>query len=412
MKKVLFVLLFLQQHHKIHHQYISLLTAHMVLSEDKYALISLNLPRIEESKLQIHDALFNNLFSHYTKFGQGEHSKKYKSIFQGFENINGIKEPIPDPNRFHCEELLDVFKYRPLKTPLAKQLTNAPTKTKKLLQYVMKGAGDIAKMIGGADMKVIYSSLLVSLPGGGNQAFHEDVHEELAKEKKVYAMIISLADSTRVDVDIGKGKERSVAIPAGYAMIFDAKNLTHRGVGYNEVNLRIYLKFAVDELSETGSGESEVVPQEVCLGCNKRISVKSKTHGEKCEKYHEIVLKYANAEAKQRVACNKQNNARKNKTRDKKRKSEVVCPGCNKRISVQLETHIKKCEKYHENILKYTNAEAKQRVAWFKQDNVRKNTNRNKMRKIEGQMIKGEKTKKGSIIREIGKIKKTEFVEV
>ena len=152
-------------------------------------------------------------------------------------------------------------------------------------------------------------------------------------------MIISLSDSTRVDVDIGKGIVRSVAIHAGYAMIFDAKNLTHRGVGYNDVNLRIYLKFGVNKLSKTASGESEVVPQEVCRGCNKRISVQLKTHGEKCEKYHEIVLNY-------------------------------------------------------------TNAEAKQRVAWFIQDNVRKNTNRNKMRKIERQRIKGEMAKKGSIIQE------------
>ena len=380
----------------------------MVLSEDKYAVIGLNLPHIEESKLQIHDALFKNLFSHYTKFGQGGHSKMYKSIFQGFENINGIKEPIPDPNRFHCEKLLDVFNYRPLKTPLAKQLTKAPTTSKKLLQYVMKGAVDIAKMIGGADMIVIYSSLLVSLPGGGNQAFHEDVHEDLAKEKKIYAMIISLSDSTRVDVDIGKGIVRSVAIHAGYAMIFDAKNLTHRGVGYNDVNLRIYLKFGVDELSDTASGESEVVPQEVCRGCNKRISVQLKTHGEKCEKYHEIVLNYTEAEAKQRVACNKQNNARKNKTRDKKRKSDVVCPGCNNCISVQLKTHIEKCEKYHVIVLNYTEAEAKQRVEWFQQNNGRKNIKR----KIERQRIKREKAKKGSIVQKNGKIRKTDYVEV
>ena len=159
----------------------------MVLSEDKYAVICLNLPPVKQSKFQIYDVLFNNLFRHYTQFGQGGHPTIYKSIFQGFENgkdIKGIKEPIPDPNRFHCEDLVGVFKYRQSKTPLPKTLLKAPTTTKRLLQYVMKGAEDIAKMIGGEDMKVIYSSLLVSKPGGVNQAFHEDVHEELALKKQ------------------------------------------------------------------------------------------------------------------------------------------------------------------------------------------------------------------------------------
>ena len=188
----------------------------MVLPEDKYAVIRLNLPPVEQSNAQICDVLHNKLFHHFTQFGQQKNSTVYKSLFQKFKNGNdekGIKEPILDPNRFHCEDLLGVFKYRQSKNHLAKKIKTAPTTTKRLLQYVVKGAEDIAKMIGGEDMMVIYSSLLVSKPGGVNQAFHEDVHEDHAPGQTVYAMIISLSDHTSVDADLGHGKEISVAIP-------------------------------------------------------------------------------------------------------------------------------------------------------------------------------------------------------
>ena len=227
-----------------------------------------------------------------------------------------------DPNRFHCEDLLGVFKYRQSKTHLAKKLKTAPTTTKRLLQYVMKGAEDIAKMIGGEDMMVIYSSLLVSKPGGANQAFHEDVHEEHASGQTVYAMIVSLSDHTSVDVDLGRGKEISVAIPSGYAMIFDAKDLTYRGVGYDNWNLRIYLKFGVQKLLNTVSGESEVVAWETCPGCGDRIRVQLKTNGEKCVPYNMNVLNYTEEDSIQRVEWNRLNRARKYKTKDKKRKIE------------------------------------------------------------------------------------------
>ena len=298
----------------------------MVLPENKYAIICLNLPPVEKLDLQICELLREKLLNHWWNSTLSKNCKNsnYKKLFLSFKDGPGVKEPITDPNRFHCEELLKVHRYVRPKKPLLKVVKKAPTTTKNLLQYVMKGAEDMARIFGGKETKIIYSSLLVSTPGGANQAFHEDVLDSYERNQMVYAMIISLCDDTSVDVDLGRNQVISVSIPSGYAMIFDAKELTHRGVGYEKWNCRIYLKFGINDLKKTATGGSEVVSWDTCPDCKARLFVKLATHKKRCVRYYMKKDKLSEEAAKDRVQDNIVSDSNKYATYEKKRKAERI----------------------------------------------------------------------------------------
>ena len=293
----------------------------MVLSIDKYIVISLNLPHVGGSQKTICEAFQEKMREHWDT---PETNSNFKPLFQKFtisKQENGIRDPISDPRRFHCEELLKKLKYSPIKN-LRKYPKVVPKPMNHQLQYIIQGSSYIAKLVGGAEMDLIYSSLLVSTPGGVAQSWHADVHETHAKKRTVLAMIVSLQDGTTVEVR--KGRETiPVSIPPGFAMVFDAKNLIHRGVGYESWNARIYLKFSTKKLS-TKSGESEVTPQHTCPGCHEDIhTTLTTTHTDTCEKYWVKEKKTSKKCAKGLVERNiKMNNARYKRSNDKKRKAK------------------------------------------------------------------------------------------
>ena len=126
----------------------------MVLLKEKYAVIGLNIPHVDGSKKQICEAFHDKMFN----FGWNTKKKpKYMPLFQKYsiKETNGARDPISDPKRFHCENLLSVLKYRPLKS-LPKIPKALPSSMNQQLQYIIEASTDIAKMVGGGDMKLIY----------------------------------------------------------------------------------------------------------------------------------------------------------------------------------------------------------------------------------------------------------------
>ena len=250
----------------------------MGLLRNGYMLVSLNLPPVGGDQKAIPKAFHEIMKEHFRVHSSSDIAEQsiYKPLFKSFTvgtKLSDIRDPISDDKRFHCEHFLKVHKHKTIKQ-LDKFPTNeAPLKKKKLLQYIMQGAEDIIGLIGEKGMKPIYSSLLVSKPSGEKQSYHQDVNESHAPARTVYAMIISLNDDTNVDIRVGK-VEMEINIPAGYAIVFDAKKLVHRGVSYDKWNARIYLKFSKRELDETFSGEAEVTPAETCSGCGADVTTR------------------------------------------------------------------------------------------------------------------------------------------
>lgn len=253
-----------------------LLSAVMVFLRDKYAVIRLNIPTIGGNKKPLggnkkqvcelyHDWL-------YKKSCKDGNKLLLRPLFKQFSLGKGGKnrEPISDKYRHHCEGYLKKIQYEASQD--LPQILKSPPPCKKQLEHIIERAKDIGKMIGGEDMNLIYDSLLVSEPGGGNQSWHEDVLEEQSKGNAVFAMIVSMHDDTVVDIQTIDGKTIAVPILSGYVMIFDAKTLVHRGVGYKNWNARFYLKFSKHELRETESGEAEVVPLPTCRDCKMDVT--------------------------------------------------------------------------------------------------------------------------------------------
>ncbi len=294
----------------------------MVLSKDnKYAVISLNLPHVKGSQKTICEAFHKAMHEHWNRERTSSNSN-FKPLFEKFKiskQEDGIRDPISDPKRFHCEDLLGELKYLPIKS-LTKYPKVVPKAVKHQLQYIIQGSSYVAKLVGGDEMELIYSSLLVSTPGGVAQSWHTDVHEDHAPGRTVLAMIVSLQDGTTVDVRIGR-KTAPISIPPGFAMVFDAKNLIHRGVGYESWNARIYLKFSTQQLSATLSGESEVTPELTCPGCKKDVHISLQDHTKICVPYWIEVKNLPEDRAKLMVERTIKAQKEKYKIYNKKRKA-------------------------------------------------------------------------------------------
>ena len=260
-----------------------------------------------------------------------ETNSNFKPLFKKFtinnrNQENSTREPIPDDKRFHCEDLEGELKYKPIKRLQKSYPTKVPKLRTHQLQYIMQGSSYIAKLVGGEEMNQIYSSLLVSKPGGVAQSWHSDVHENHAPGRTVLAMIVSLQEGTTVDVRI-RGKTIPISIPPGFAMVFDAKKLIHRGVGYKSWNARIYLKFSTQQLSDTLSGESEVTPEQTCPGCKEDIHTnRFSAHTDTCIEYWikvgEVSKDRAIKIVENNIKSNKKKYAKYNKTTRKRNQNQ------------------------------------------------------------------------------------------
>ena len=246
-------------------------------------LVGLNLPQLNERETPICQVINDRLESFYLeeKGKLNTEGSAFSGLFVEFDrNVDeATLEPVVDDHRFHCENFLNVLEFE-----RNKNLSKNPRRLRwknNYIQYVLEGAEDIARQIGGDEMNIVYNSLLVSEAGGKEQVWHYDVHDNHAPDFPVIAMIISVKEGTTVDAKIFS-RVRKIEIPVGYALVFDAKNFLHRGVAYSDLNTRIYLKFASREMVGTRSGEAEVAPLPVCSACGKQIKIEMDRHVKFC----------------------------------------------------------------------------------------------------------------------------------
>lgn len=251
-----------------------------------YMVVNLNLPQLKEGENHICSCVGERM----EKFFREEQEKlattgsAFDGLFVTFKitNEGRIMEPIIDEYRFHCENFLSKIDFHPT-AKILKYPKSVP-RSNNQLQYILKRAEDLAKQIGGSNMKMIYNSLLVSVPVGENQDWHFDVHDSHAPDFPVLAMIIALKPGTMIEAKIN-GNVIKIDIPVGSALAFDGKNLLHRGLAYQETNTRIYLKFAVKNLTSTQSGDAEVAPLLTCSYCRQQFSGEMRMHHERCYDY-------------------------------------------------------------------------------------------------------------------------------
>lgn len=250
-------------------------------------VVDLNIPQPKRSDRQICELVSDRMEEFYLREKENL-STTTGSLFDGLfltfdtKNDTTHMEPVIDEYRFHCEDLLRKIGYRQ-SISLSKHPRIVPSEDKQL-QYILSSAENLAKLIGGEEMKLVYNSLLVSEPYGENQAWHFDVHDNHAPDFPVLAMIISLKPGTKIEAKIDNNVIE-IPIQRGSALAFDAKTFQHRGVSYSELNTRIYLKFAVKPLVSTVSGDAEVAPLPTCSGCKKQVAINMTRHRNLCYDY-------------------------------------------------------------------------------------------------------------------------------
>lgn len=116
-----------------------------------YMVVNLNIPHLKDGENHICNLVGDRM----EKFYQKEQKKLdttgslFNGLFVSFEKANDgrIMEPVIDEYRFHCENFLTKIDYRP-NGNLTKYPQSVPRKNNQL-QYILKGAEDLAKKMGG-----------------------------------------------------------------------------------------------------------------------------------------------------------------------------------------------------------------------------------------------------------------------
>ena len=291
-----------------------------------YVVVNLNIPVV--GGVSMCDITHKNLVEWFKK-NQDKTDKEgnlmIEKLFKDY-TVDGVDEgrraPIDDDCRYHSENFLKHYGYCETMRPIIPDPSRMPTRRKQI-QYVLESVRKMARYFGGKKMLRIYCSLLVSLEGGGKQSYHEDVAEGQLPGKDVIAVIVSLKDGTAVEIKTGR-KEKMIFIPKGFALLFNAKTLIHRGIGYQDgENARLYMKFAAEKLLPTESESSEVVPMPTCEGCLQDIGTEMKHHRYTCVDWRQKVQSLTREEAVAAVEQYKKQKCQ-NTANARKRKKAVV----------------------------------------------------------------------------------------
>lgn len=257
----------------------------------------------------------------------GYKGDKFRKIFSYYEMKDKDDDEIhchEDEKRFHCVNFSKYIKYKRDREDDNPQPCKFPRARCKWFHHIVKATTLVAKVWGHDDFEMIYDSVLYSLEGGGYQQWHEDIREEEAPGQPILAAIVSMSDDTTLDIITKVGNinhEETVQVKAGHVIIFDAKNLTHRGTKYTKENIRFYFKFGKAPLRKDKS--VTVVPTETCDFCGESVFGASRTHRESCLSYYmqhkNLSLEEAKATIAKRKAAAQAHNKKTSEARKIKR---------------------------------------------------------------------------------------------
>ena len=116
------------------------------------------------------------------------------------------------------------------------QLTNFQNNTpwfNEIKQQVQNKLNSIMK-----HFKIVFQSVLWSTPGGPIQREHQDYH---SLDFPVFSIIVSMDDSTTLDIVEGSSRRRKIRILQGECLIFTGE-LLHAGSSYTAPNRRLFFK--------------------------------------------------------------------------------------------------------------------------------------------------------------------------